>query len=63
MVGVSFHVGSGATNPEAFSAAIALARAAFDAGTGEPSLSYTRQKDAGAVCSGLQVLLKLSGLL
>ena len=35
MVGVSFHVGSGATNPEAFSAAIALARAAFDAGTGQ----------------------------
>jgi ornithine decarboxylase len=34
VVGVSFHVGSGATNPDAFSAAIALARAAFDAGTG-----------------------------
>lgn len=32
--GVSFHVGSGATNPDAFSEAIALARAAFNAGTG-----------------------------
>ncbi|CAL8465714.1 g5250 [Coccomyxa elongata] len=32
--GVSFHVGSGATNPDAFSEAIALARAAFHAGTG-----------------------------
>lgn len=32
--GVSFHVGSGATNPDAFSEAIALARAAFDAGAG-----------------------------
>lgn len=32
--GISFHVGSGATNPDAFSEAIALARTAFDAGTG-----------------------------
>lgn len=30
--GVSFHVGSGASNPDAFSEAIALARGAFDAG-------------------------------
>ena len=32
--GVSFHVGSGATDPEAFREAIQLARTAFDAGTG-----------------------------
>ena len=30
VVGVSFHVGSAATNPAAFSEAIALARLAFD---------------------------------
>ena len=30
--GVSFHVGSGATNPTAFSQAIALARETFDMG-------------------------------
>ena len=34
VVGVSFHVGSGANNPDAFSSAIALARGAFDAGAG-----------------------------
>lgn len=32
--GVSFHVGSGATDPEAFREAIRLARGAFDTGTG-----------------------------
>lgn len=32
--GVSFHVGSGATDPEAFREAIKLARSAFDAGAG-----------------------------
>lgn len=32
--GVSFHVGSGATDPEAFRDAIKLARGAFDAGIG-----------------------------
>lgn len=32
VVGVSFHVGSGATNPAAFSEAIALARAVFNQG-------------------------------
>ena len=32
--GVSFHVGSGATDPGAFRNAIQLARTAFDAGTG-----------------------------
>lgn len=32
VVGVSFHVGSGATNPNAFSVAIQLARKAFDLG-------------------------------
>lgn len=32
VVGVSFHVGSGATNPAAFSEAIAVARSAFDEG-------------------------------
>ena len=32
--GVSFHVGSGATDPGAFREAIQLARTAFDAGTG-----------------------------
>lgn len=32
--GVSFHVGSGATDPEAFREAIHLARGAFDAGAG-----------------------------
>jgi ornithine decarboxylase len=32
VVGVSFHVGSGATNPDAFSEAIAVARAAFNQG-------------------------------
>ena len=34
--GVSFHVGSGATDPEAFREAIQLARGAFDAGVGVP---------------------------
>jgi ornithine decarboxylase len=32
--GVSFHVGSGASNPDAFSEAISLARVACDAGKG-----------------------------
>ena len=32
--GVSFHVGSGATDPEAFREAIKLARDAFNAGAG-----------------------------
>lgn len=32
ITGVSFHVGSGATNPAAFSEAIALARDVFDQG-------------------------------
>ena len=32
--GVSFHVGSGATDPEAFREAIQLGRGAFDAGAG-----------------------------
>ena len=32
VAGVSFHVGSGATNPAAFSEAIALARDVFDQG-------------------------------
>lgn len=32
VVGISFHVGSAATNPAAFEEAIALARAAFDEG-------------------------------
>lgn len=36
--GVSFHVGSGATDPEAFREAIRLARGAFDAGAGMISL-------------------------
>ena len=36
--GVSFHVGSGATDPEAFREAIRLARSAFDAGAGMISL-------------------------
>lgn len=34
VTGVSFHVGSAATNPAAFTEAIQLARVAFDAGTG-----------------------------
>ena len=40
VVGVSFHVGSGAIDPKAFGAAIALARAAFDAGAGERACTY-----------------------
>ena len=33
VAGISFHVGSGASNPDAFASAIALARDAFDAGS------------------------------
>lgn len=50
--GVSFHVGSGATNPDAFSEAIALSRAAFDAGT---ALGFTMSvlDIGGGFCDGL----------
>lgn len=49
--GVSFHVGSGATNPAAFSEAIALARAAFDAGA---KLGFTMDvlDIGGGFCAG-----------
>ena len=42
--GVSFHVGSGATDPEAFKEAIKLARGAFDAGAGVFLIHVTQAK-------------------
>ncbi len=39
--GVSFHVGSGATDPEAFREAIKLARGACDAGAGVLQLIHS----------------------
>lgn len=41
MKGVSFHVGSGATDPEAFREAIKLARGACDAGAGVLQLIHS----------------------
>lgn len=51
IVGVSFHVGSGATNPEAFSSAIALARCAFDLGR-QFGFDLSILDIGGGFCSG-----------
>ncbi|KAK9809050.1 hypothetical protein WJX72_008441 [[Myrmecia] bisecta] len=50
VIGVSFHVGSGATNPQAFTTAISLARQVFDIGA---SLGFAmRLLDLGGGFSG-----------
>ena len=51
VVGVSFHVGSGATNPDAFSAAIALAKRAFDIGA-QYDFDLSILDIGGGFCSG-----------
>ena len=45
--GVSFHVGSGATDPEAFREAIKLARDAFDAGAGVHRIHFVTSLPVG----------------
>ena len=51
VVGVSFHVGSGATNPHAFTAAILLARKVFDMGSAL-GFNMTLLDIGGGFCGG-----------
>eukprot|EP00210_Caulerpa_lentillifera_P005503 g5262.t1 len=51
VIGVSFHVGSGATNPEAYTIAISLARKAFDLGLSE-GFDMKILDIGGGFCSG-----------
>ena len=51
VVGVSFHVGSGATNPHAFTAAILLARKVFDMGNAL-GFNMTLLDIGGGFCGG-----------
>ena len=50
-VGVSFHVGSGATNPDVFREAIALSREVFDVGA-SLGLSMDLLDIGGGFCGG-----------
>ncbi|KAK9821936.1 hypothetical protein WJX81_005453 [Elliptochloris bilobata] len=52
VAGVSFHVGSGATNPAAFSAAIALAADAFAAGAAAGHTGMDLLDIGGGFCGG-----------
>ena len=53
VAGVSFHVGSGATNPAAFSEAIALAAAAFAAGAAAGHAGMGLLDIGGGFCGGV----------
>jgi ornithine decarboxylase len=53
VAGVSFHVGSGATNPAAFSEAIALAASAFAAGAAAGHGAMTLLDIGGGFCGGV----------
>ncbi len=51
MTGVSFHVGSGATNPDIYRQAIALSREVFDVGA-SLGLSMDLLDIGGGFCGG-----------